>query len=412
VTPAGAAAAGGATTAAWARGGRSDPGPTLARLLAAAKRARRHDIGFPGATDLTFPELSEWLTGQLLNNVGDPADPGHGRNHTKDLERQVIDMIADLLHAPPGRWGYVTGGASEGTEHALDEAWQSWSDVVVYTSAAAHYSVAKAARRLKLPLVQVRTLVDGQMDLEDLAGELRLRRHLPAMVVATAGTTMTEAVDDVAGIVKVCDELAVSRRRVHVDAALSGVPLALLPDDVRPAFDFAAGATSMVISGHKFLSSLMPCGVLIHAASPYLRDRRVAYTGSVDTTITGSRSGHTPLILWTALTRLGVDGHRLRAENARAMAAYTYSRLTAIGWPAWRNPYGFTVVLDTPPPAVLDTWVLADDGHRAHVITMPGVTRDQIDEFVADLQAATTTRPRQRRRRALSTVGAGKDVPA
>jgi histidine decarboxylase len=369
----------------------SDVAARLATLERDLIGARHFDIGFPGAVDLEFPELADLMCGQLLNNIGDPRDPGHGRNHTKGFELEVVDLVADWLHAPEGRWGYVTSGASEGTEHALDEAWQTYRDVVVYASAAVHYSVIKAVRRQKLSLVQVATEPGGRMDLADLHAELRLRRDRPAAIVATVGTTMTEAIDDVAGITAVCDRLAISRRRIHVDAALSGIPLALLPDGQRPAFDFAAGATSIVVSGHKFLGTGHPCGVLVYAESPYVRaGRTVPYTGSLDTTVLGSRSGHTPLLLWLSLMRLGADGHRARATAARNLAEYTCGRLTELGWNAWRHEHAFTVVLDRPPAAVTSRWVLADDGYRAHLITMPGVTQTQIDDFITDL---ATTRP-------------------
>ena len=36
---------------------------------------------------------------------------------------------------------------------------------------------------------------------------------------------MTEAVDDIPAIVAACDRFAIVRRRIHVDAALSGLPL-------------------------------------------------------------------------------------------------------------------------------------------------------------------------------------------
>lgn len=369
--------------------GVGDVSQVIGELTAELTAARYFDIGFPGAVDLTYPELAELMTTQLLNNIGDPQTDGHGRNHTKRLEREVVDLIGDWLHAPASRWGYVTSGASEGTEHALDEAWQTYGDVVVFTSAACHYSVIKSARRQKLTLVQVGTDPHGRIDLTDLEDELRRRRDRPAMIVATVGTTMTEAIDDVAGISALCDRLAITRRRIHVDAALSGIPLALLPDDQRPGFDFAAGATSIVISGHKFLATRHPCAVLVYAESPYLRaGRTVPYIGSLDTTITGSRSGHTPLLLWLSLMRLGAEGHRARAQTARDLATYSHRRLTDIGWPASRpNPLGFTVVLDLPPAAVTARWVLPDDGYHAHMITMPGIGRDQIDHFISDLQA-------------------------
>lgn len=375
----------------------------LATLTADLAAARRHDIGFPGAVDLSFPELAELMCAHLLNNVGDPHTDGHGRNHTKRYEREVIDICADWLHAPPGHWGYVTSGASEGTFHALDEAAQTYPDLVVYTSAAAHYSVTKAARQLRLALVLVAADPDGRIELADLEDQLRRRRHRPAMIVATAGTTMTEAVDDVAGIVALCERLALARRRVHVDAALSGIPLALLPDGQRPRFGLDAGATSIVVSGHKFLSTGHPCGVLLYARSPYLRaGAAVPYTGAADSTVFGSRSGHTPLLLWLALTRLGADGHRARAAAARQLADYTAAQLAAIGWPASRpNPLGFTVVLDPPPPPVTATWVVPDDGYRAHIITMPGITRAQIDAFIQDVGAAMPAGRVPKPRRAL-----------
>jgi len=367
----------------------------LEQLRARLNRQRRYDIGFPGARDLVFPELADLLTGELLNNIGDPYEAGHGRAHTKALEQQVIDIVADWLGAPLARWGYVTTGTSEGTLHALDEAWQAFhGDVIVYTSTAGHYSIAKAARLLKLPLVMLGTDEAGRMDTADLEEALRRRREHPAMIVATAGTTMTEAVDDVTAIVKVCDRLAITRRRIHVDAALSGIPLALLPKDEQPAFGFAAGASSMVISGHKFLSTLTPCGVLVYAQRPYLpAGRRIGYTGTTDATITGSRSGHTPLLLWHSLTTLGVEGHRRRAGAARNLAVYTYERLEALGWQVRLNPHAFTVVLRSPPKTISDKWVLADDGTWAHIITMPGIDQDQIDEFVQDMAAAIGRNP-------------------
>lgn len=148
-----------------------DVGPAIA-AYETERGIDRHNIGFPGATDLSYPELGPLLTRQLLNNIGDPHDPGHGANHTKRFELEVVDLIADWFHAPPTRWGYVTGGSSEGTEHALDEAWQTYPDIVVYGSAASHYSLAKAARRQKLTLVQVGTHPDGSLNLADLEDEL------------------------------------------------------------------------------------------------------------------------------------------------------------------------------------------------------------------------------------------------
>jgi histidine decarboxylase len=358
----------------------------VAALTSRLDAARRFNLGFPGATDMDFTALGALLGGQLLNNVGDPMVDGLGVNHTKALERAVVNAVADLFHAPAAdRWGYVTTGGSEGNLYALRQAASLHPGGVLYVSDHAHPSVVKAAQLVGLPYVRIRTSRHGLLDYDDLGDQIDQRRDRPVVAVATAGTTMWEAVDDLHRIRGILDELAVDRRFVHVDAALSGIPLALMEMDARPGFDFADGADSISVSGHKFLGVPTPCGVVI--TRNQLRPGALGggYVGSPDTTISGSRSGHTPLMLWYALATLGADGQRARAEGARALAGYTHTRLVRMGWEAFRHPHAFTVVFKTPPAAVLARWVLVSVGGFSHLITMPGVTREQIDEFLTDL---------------------------
>jgi histidine decarboxylase len=357
------------------------------------ERERPTNIGFPGATDFDYRPLAPFLA-QLLNNVGDPfVDAASG--HTKPMEREVVGFVADLLRAPADdRWGYVTSGASEGNQYALHIARRLHPDAIVYHSVAAHYSVPKAIDLLAMPSIAIRVSDTGDLDYDDLAAQVDRHRDRPAIVVATIGTTMTEAIDDVRRITDILDSLAIHRRFVHADAALAGIPLALLAPKQRPGFDFADGADSVIVSGHKFVGSPFPCGVVLIRARHRAELTRIArYTGSPDTTVSGSRSGHAPLVLWYAIRYHGVEGLRARAERSRELAAYTHRRLVDIGWEAYRNDHAFTVVLATPPKAVTDRWVLASSGRRSHIVCMPGVTRGQIDRFVTDLQAATASGP-------------------
>src|SRR5688500_10466242 len=94
----------------------------VAELVGHIRRIGWFDIGYPCATDLTYPELGELLTSTRLINIGDPWETGTVRHHTKVIEQQVVEIIGSLLGAPPQRWGYVTSGATEGTEYALCEA--------------------------------------------------------------------------------------------------------------------------------------------------------------------------------------------------------------------------------------------------------------------------------------------------
>jgi histidine decarboxylase len=362
----------------------------LARLAGRLSAARRFNVGFPGATDIDFSPLAD-MWRHLLNNVGDPNVDGAGAHHTKAFEREVVRSVAELLRAPVGNWwGYVTTGGSEGNEYGLHLARGLHPDGIVYLSAQAHQSLIKSADRLRLPHISIRTDAYGVMDYDDLADQVDRHRHRPAIVAATAGTTMSEAVDDLHQIRRVLDATAVARRFVHVDAALSGIPLALLPSEERPGFDFTDGADAITVSGHKFLGVPTPCGVVVTRESH--RGTAAAweggYGGSPDTTITNSRSGHTPLMLWYVLRALGIEGLRDRADAARRLAAYLHARLLAVGWEAHRHSHAFTVVLRTPPKVVTDRWVLATRDEWSHLITMPGVGRDVVDEFLYDLEAA------------------------
>ncbi|MFC4066320.1 pyridoxal-dependent decarboxylase [Actinoplanes subglobosus] len=370
---------------------------------------RRYELAFPGATDLTYPHLAELVTGKLLNNVGDPFQEGHGRNHTKDAEVQVVRWLGDLFGAGDDVWGYVTGGATEGTLHAVDEAATAHPDVVVYASAAAHYSIAKAARLVRAPLVRVEVDENDRMSLDHLRDRLRAHPGRAAMIVATVGTTEREAVDDVAGVAGLCDDLGIVRRRIHVDAALAGVPRALLAGGATSGFGFDAGATSLVISGHKFLSTLMPCAVILYPRRPSAQNQQpISYIGSADTTISGSRSGHTPLLLAASLLGQGRSGHRRRAQRSRDLAADTYYALRRIGWPAQRLPDAFTITL-AQPSRLPHPWVLGGDDRTGRIICMPGVDQAWIAELVADLDALLRGRthipvPRAGQRSSTSTL--------
>jgi histidine decarboxylase len=366
--------------------------PTLAELREYLDADRSHNIGFPATFGLDYSPLWPFFS-RLLNNIGDPYDPSGFPANTKQFEREVVAFLARLLRLPEeDTWGYVTTGGTEGNEYGLLLARELYPNGIVYHSADAHYSVPKLAAKLRMPAIALRTGPDGSLKPRDLRAALRAQRDKPAIVVATVGTTMTEAVDDVTVIRETLADLAIRRAHVHADAALSGVPLALLPPESRPGFDFADGADSISISGHKFLGAPFPCGVILTYRS--LKNRigaSVDYVSTNDTTIGGSRSGHAPLLLWYVLSSLGVEGLRERADYARRVAAYATEQLNDIGWPAWRHPHAFTVVMEQPPEHIVRKWRLASSNGRSHLICMPSVAVATIDAFVDDLAALEPT---------------------
>lgn len=342
-------------------------------------------IGFPGALDFDYSELLPF-SNMFLNNVGDPhVNAWHGA-HTKDFEREVVNFCAELFRAPAkAHWGYVTNGGTEGNLYALYVAREKLPDATVYYSNAAHYSIAKNVHLLGMTGSMVDTLPSGEIDYAHLRTLLAQQPAGPAIVVATIGTTMTEARDNVATIKQLLHRTG-RPHHIHADAALTGVYSALLTP--HHPFDFADGADSISVSGHKFFGSPSPCGVVLVRKEDKERLGATAnYTGSIDTTISGSRNGHTPLFLWYALKRFGVEGLRARALEAQKVAAYAHTQLQKIGWETWRNPQALTIMLASPPIHVITKWQLATHKGWSHIICMPGITQAKIDEFVAGLHA-------------------------
>ncbi len=342
-------------------------------------------LGYPVSIDYDYSDLYPLLK-YSLNNIGDPQIESTYDLNSRSIEREVVEFFAELFKAPKNNsWGYVTNGGSEGNLYALYVARELYPQGMLYYSESTHYSVQKNIHLLKIPSIVIRSQENGEMDYEDLKDAVHTHRDRPAIIVANIGTTMTEAKDDISKIKAMLKNSAIRSHYIHCDAALAGTYHALLEND--PKFDFAAGADSIAISGHKFIGSPIPCGLVI--VKKNYKDRigqSVPYIGSMDTTITGSRNGHSPIFLWYAINKLGKEGLRERAVKCLEVADYAEEKLKEIGIEAWRNNNSITIVMPQPAEEICIKWQLASDDGLSHIICMPGVTKENIDDFIRDIK--------------------------
>ena len=166
-------------------------------------------------------------------------------------------------------------------------------------------------------------------------------------------------------------------------------------DDPQP-FGFDAGINSISISGHKLIGAPLPCGVVVtrkHLVETL--GRAVEYAGIHDTTLSGSRNGLTPLMIWYAINHHGAEVWRETVRGMLDTAEYAVKRFNEHGISAWRHRNSPTVVFDRPSPEVFDRWQMAPEGDVAHIITMPHVDFATIDQLVADCSSPRPEPPQE-----------------
>ena len=177
---------------------------------------------------------------------------------------------------------------------------------------------------------------------------------------------------------------AVGEHYIHADAALSGM---ILPhvDDPQP-FGFDAGIGSISISGHKLIGAPLPCGIVLtrrHLVETL--GRAVELVGVNDTTLSGSRNGLTPLMIWYAINRRGEDGWRETVRGMLDTADYAVEQFNEQGIKRLAAPQLPHRGVRPPRRGKFSSrWQIAPEGEVAHIITMPHVDRDMIDRLVRD----------------------------
>jgi histidine decarboxylase len=359
----------------------------LDELYARLSAKKRYYVGYPCNQEFDYSELARFLE-FTINNVGDPFGGSNIPLNTHDFEREVVAEFAKWAEAPEDAWwGYVTSGGTEGNMYGLYVGRELFPEGICYFSEDTHYSVAKVLRLQHTRNIMLKSQTNGEMDYADLRETLRIHRDVPPIIFANIGTTMKGASDNLATIRGIMDEMAISNAYIHADAALSGMILPFVRDP--QPWNFAAGADSISISGHKLLGSPVPCGVVLARKAHVDRiARSIEYVGALDTTIAGSRSALGPLILWYRLRSLGTEGIHAMVERSMQLADYAVGKLRGIGVEAWRHPNSITVVFPRPPGELMKKWVIAPKKGIGHIITLPHVHESIIDEFVSDFAAA------------------------
>ena len=256
---------------------------------------------------------------------------------TAMIERTVVSWLAEAVGCT-GFGGTVTSGGSLANLMGLAMAREAIAPAndtglttgVVYASSEVHMSIGKAVGLLGLGRDNLRLLPAGddcRLSADVLRRAVVADRSaglVPLAVVATAGTTVTGAVDPVADLVAVARDEGMW---IHADGAY-GLPAAMVEPET---FLGIADVDSVSMDAHKWLYQPLDCSVLFYrdpvaarrafsltddyAAS--LSDEPVEGDVFFEDTIELSRRART-LKLWLSLRYHGLAAFRAAiAENLR-----------------------------------------------------------------------------------------------
>lgn len=176
------------------------------------------------------------------------------------LEADAVAWLAEIVGWPSGAGGargILTSGGSLANFSAVvtarrEKLPEDFLAGTLYASDQVHHSVARAAALAGFPANAVRVVEsDGgyRLRLDRLAGAIAADRRAgrrPFLVVASAGTTNTGAVDPLRATAELCRSEGLW---LHADAAYGG--FFMLTEDGRRAMDGLALADSVTLDPHK-----------------------------------------------------------------------------------------------------------------------------------------------------------------
>jgi len=349
-------------------------------------------------------ELTRFIASEFAEiNLGDPGlFP-----KAVELEKEVLEEIAQILNAPKTWVGSTTSGGSESN---LIGCWaaRNWckekkgiTNGKILLPMSAHISFEKTIDILGLEIDWIPLTATHQIDLEIVKEKIDSRT---VALVGIAGTTGTGVCDDIPAL----SELAVDNKiPLHVDAAHGGMILPFLNDigTTSPSFSFENdGVTSITIDNHKILGSLIPGGNIIFRSQDYTAtiEKRISYLSDSQTrqiTITGTRPGNSVIAAWVLLKHFRKEFIISQVKHSMELTKYLYKLLKKIpnlklAFEPTLNIFGFSTSKMSAEELVGELrksrWDLSIFNHWVRIVVMPHFTKEMVDKFIKVLKEILT----------------------
>jgi glutamate/tyrosine decarboxylase-like PLP-dependent enzyme len=323
------------------------------------------------------------------------------------IEREVVQMAADLVHRAPGSGpaGSMTSGGTESILMSmLVSRHRARSRGVerpgILAPASAHPAYAKAAHYFDMDYQQI-PLDDGYR--ADVAAARALITEETCVVVASAYSYPHGILDPVAELAALAGEHQIS---CHVDACIGGFVLPFMERNGRPVgpWDFRVeGVTELSMDVHKYGYVPKGASILLHRDDAWFFEQAFFYdqwgAGLYATpAIAGARPAAPAVAAWAVMQHLGIDGYcAITAELCETLDRVRAGVEAIEGLEVVGEPVGPLLALRSD---TVDLYAVADvmdargwhlnrntDPHGLHLMLSPA-HRDVVEPLLADLADA------------------------
>lgn len=374
-------------------------------------------LGYPGNMNPVPEGFLKWrrelnrveLGERCMNNVGDPFR-SRGISASHMLEADVVERFGKRYGFPADDiWGFVSNSGTDSNMHGVYIGrtllrQRTGTMPKIYYTGEAHYSIQVIRDLLGLEEVLVSTNSDGSMNVEDLAEKLAQNKNNPVLLVATIGTTLKGAIDD---IDMIQEKLKGRDAYVHLDAALFGGYLQASPfaAELEQVRDGKKRYDSLAVSWHKFFGYPSVAGLFICGMQDFEDYREYfaqvhdpAYISHVPGTITCSRDPMKPAEVHYYSTMESFAQQQGDAMMILDNATYLQDQLQR-NFPQLQaqlanSRSNIVYFRKTFSQELKNKWTLATvkgkgDGSNpmAHVVVMPHASKSLLDQFLSDLEA-------------------------